>query len=86
MPDGTGTLLATFINSKPTASDYNVRGIVSNVSGSTFTLTPNENGNPLTVTLGEGATMTRASAGRTGTGGTAGTIGAAARAPAQAGR
>ena len=58
MPDGTGTLIATFINSKPTRTLYNVRGIVSNVSGSTFTLTPNGNGNPLTVTLGAGATIT----------------------------
>ncbi len=62
IPDGAGTLIATFINSRPTATQYNVRGLVSNVSGSTFTLTPNGNGNPLTVTLGPGATVTTAQA------------------------
>ena len=72
MPDGTGTLIASFINSKPTSTLYNVRGVVSNLSGSTFTLTPNGNGNPLTVTLGPGATITNA-AGRAGTTGTTGT-------------
>ena len=80
MPDGQGTLIATFINTQPTTTLYNVRGSVSNLSGSTFTLTPNTNGNPLTVTLGPGVTITKTgvtvsgATGGTGSGGTVTTV------------
>lgn len=58
--DGTGSILATFINSKPTATQYHVLGLVSAVTGSPatgFTLTP-DGGTPLTVTLATGVTTT----------------------------
>lgn len=57
MPDGAGNIAATFIESKPTASTFNIRGIVSNAAGSAFTLTPGPNGNPLEVSLGAGAQL-----------------------------
>jgi plastocyanin len=59
--DGMGSLLATFIDSRPTATEYQVRGLVSGVTGSpvsTFTLTPVPDGEPLTVSLLSGMTTT----------------------------
>jgi plastocyanin len=56
LPDAAGNILATFIESKPTASTFNIRGLVSNSTGSAFTLTPDTNGKPLQVTFGTTAT------------------------------
>ncbi|OGW49635.1 MAG: hypothetical protein A2078_05965 [Nitrospirae bacterium GWC2_57_9] len=59
--DGRGALLATLLDTRSTATEYHVRGIVSGVTGSpvmNFTVTPVPDGTPLTVSLASGATTT----------------------------
>ncbi len=58
IPDGTGSMLATFIDSKPTATQFHVLGLASAVTGSSFRLTPVVNGTPLEVTLASAVTTT----------------------------
>lgn len=68
IPDNTGDLIATFLNSKPATTEYHVRGIVSGVTGSpvsTFTLTPVPSGTDLTVSILSSVTVTNIADGMT---------------------
>ena len=68
IPDNAGDLLATFLETQLTATEYHVRGIVSGATGSplsTFTLTPVPSGTPLTVSVVSSATVTNVTDGMT---------------------
>lgn len=51
LPDDKGVIHATMIESRPTATEFNIRGMVSSVTGSMFELVPTVNAAPVTMTL-----------------------------------
>ncbi len=55
-PDSAGVIRATFIEKKNGLTEFEIKGTVSNYTqgGTTFTLTPPNSSQPLTVTLGAG--------------------------------